>query len=495
MLENVDLNLAVDKDEYENLFNIYAEKMGSLQRQIRDAGIPVIILFEGWRGALRGTMINRLLTTMDPRGFRVYSATKLNEEQKNKPFLAPFWEELPPKGAFSIYHRSWYFPKLEEEVGANKEKNVGSLENSYDDINAYERQLTDDGYLIIKIFTHLSPKKQKKNLKKLNKIYGKEWQKLNPDASESQDYEDYYGVYEEMFAATDKPNSPWHLVSAEDLRYAQLEIFRVLFAELEAGLQRQASGGETKKEVFDLEVPNILEGFDLSQDIDKKTYSDQLKKYQKRLRVLQFELYKHKIASIIVFEGWDASGKGGVIQRLTEAFDPLGYQVIPVGAPNAAESQYHYLWRFWRHLPEAGELTIFDRSWYGRVLVERVEGFAKKDEWQRAYQEINETEAQWVEHGIIMAKFWLQIDKDEQYARFTARENDENKIWKITEEDWRNRDKWDEYEQAVNEMLFRTDTKYAPWTVVEANSKYYARLKVLQTIISLFEKALKDKED
>ena len=201
-------------------------------------------------------------------------------------------------------------------------------------------------------------------------------------------------------------------------------------------------------------------------------------------------MFKAQIPTVICFEGWDAAGKGGAIRRLTAALDPLGFSVHPVSAPNVVERQFHYLWRFWVHLPEPGNIAIFDRTWYGRVMVERIEGFAKDYEWQRAYDEIKDMEQQWAEHGFAIAKFWLQIDKDEQLRRFTDRQNDPMKQWKITDEDWRNRDKWEAYEEAVNEMLVRTDTSYAPWTVVEGNNKYYARLKVLKTVVELFEKKL-----
>lgn len=493
MLNNVDLSLTVDKDDYEEQFEIYADKLGSLQRKLRDMEIPVIILFEGWHGSLRGTLVNRLLSVLDPRGFKVHSAFKNDCSYKERPYLAPFWSEIPAKGAFSIYNGSWYYRKIENEVkdvsGKNKEKHK---DISYEDINIFERQLTDAGYLIVKIFLHISQQKQKKNWEKSEKVYGKEWHKFTSDEDELRDYDDYYSVYEKMFEATGKKNAPWHVLPAEDLRFAELKIFEILFAEIDDYLNKNGQLQEKYSSYSKADVPDILSSVDLSVKVDKESYKDELKKYQKRLRTLQFDLYKHKIPAVVVFEGWDASGKGGVIQRMTSFLDPFAYQVIPVGVPNIVEKQYHYLWRFWQHLPKNGEITIFDRSWYGRVLVERVEGFAADNEWQRAYHEINETERVWASHGILLAKFWLQIDKEVQYQRFKERETNPDKEWKITQEDWRNREKWDKYEIAVNEMLYRTSTDYAPWTIIEANSKYHARLKVLATVIDLFEKALKN---
>ena len=238
----------------------------------------------------------------------------------------------------------------------------------------------------------------------------------------------------------------------------------------------------------------LLSEVPLDKEIETDEYRKELKELQNRLGELHNRLYRKKVPVIIAYEGWDAAGKGGNIKRIAGALDPRGYEVHPIASPEPHEKARHYLWRFWTRLPKTGHIAIFDRTWYGRVMVERIEGFAKPQEWQRAYDEIKDMEAQWSEHGIAIAKFWLQIDKDEQLRRFNDRQNDPNKQWKITDEDWRNRDKWDAYEAAVNEMLVRTDTSYAPWTVVEGNNKYYARLKVLKTVIDLFERKLAEKQ-
>ena len=266
-----------------------------------------------------------------------------------------------------------------------------------------------------------------------------------------------------------------------------MEIFTTIVEAIEYALENEAKVQEQERPAT---AYDVLSKVDLDKTISKEEYKEKLDKYQERLTALQIEMFRAKIPAVIGFEGWDAAGKGGAIRRLTAALDPLGYSVNPVAAPNAVENQYHYLWRFWTHLPNPGTVAIFDRTWYGRVMVERLEGFARPHEWQRAYDEIKDMEAQWAEHGIAIAKFWLQIDKDEQYKRFKEREENPFKNWKITDEDWRNREKWDAYEEAVNEMLVRTDTSYAPWTIVEGNNKYYARLKVLKTVIDLFEKKL-----
>jgi AMP-polyphosphate phosphotransferase len=491
VLEKIDLKIKMSKKDYEKSFDDLAIKVGALQRSIRDAEIPVVIVFEGFRGALRGELINKLLSVMDPRGFRVYSTSKTTDAQRTKPFFTAFWQQLPTKGAISLYHRGWYFLKNEHDVGDPDEASVW-YDVDYEQINTFERELTEEKYCIVKIFAHLSEKKQEKNLKKIAKIYGNSWENLAPGGVEGIDYKAYHKVYEKMLAITDTVYAPWHVVPLEDMRVGVISVFNVIIDSFERALRRnkQAITGSLSIRK-DSSVPDILSTFDLTKTVSKSDYEVKLKEHQKKLKILQYELYKKKISAIVGFEGWDAGGKGGVIKRFTSALDPLGYAVNPIGAPNDWEESFHYLWRFWQHIPNVGEAAIFDRTWYGRVLVERVEHFATVDEWSRAYTEINDMEAQWDRQGIIVQKFWLQIDKDEQYKRFEAREKDPGKTWKITPDDWRNRDKWSAYVDAVDEMLYRTDTKAAPWTVVEANCKYYARLKVLETMIARYEKVLK----
>jgi polyphosphate kinase 2 (PPK2 family) len=221
-----------------------------------------------------------------------------------------------------------------------------------------------------------------------------------------------------------------------------------------------------------------------------KEYEEKLKTYQKRMWDLEHEIYRKRLPVGIVFEGWDAAGKGGAIKRLAQGLDPRGYVVVPFAAPNDVEKRHHYLWRFWINLPKGGHITVFDRSWYGRVLVERVEGFCTTHEWNRAYREINETEEQWTNFGMVLVKFWLHISPEEQLKRFKEREKIPDKQWKITDEDWRNRDKWALYKEAVDDMLVKTASPGAPWTVVEATSKYFARIKVLKTVTEAIERAL-----
>jgi polyphosphate kinase 2 (PPK2 family) len=234
----------------------------------------------------------------------------------------------------------------------------------------------------------------------------------------------------------------------------------------------------------------MLENVDLTLRLDREDYQKQVKTLQNRLHLLAFQVYLQKRPVVVAFEGWDAAGKGGAIKRLTERIDPRGYVVHPIAAPAGEDKERHYLYRFWRRLPEAGQVALFDRSWYGRVLVERVEHFAKDADWLRAYSEINEFERQLVDFGTLVFKFWLHISPEEQLKRFEQREHTPYKSWKLTTEDWRNRAKWDEYSSAVDDMVLKTSTPRAPWTIVEATDKYYARIKVLRTVVDKLSKEL-----
>jgi len=232
-----------------------------------------------------------------------------------------------------------------------------------------------------------------------------------------------------------------------------------------------------------MRIGNRLAGVDLSQSLDKETYAQQLKRYQVAIQLLAYRAYETKRPAILVYEGWDAAGKGGNIKRVTEKLDPRGYTVHPIAAPRGEDAARHYLWRFWQRLPEAGHLAVFDRSWYGRVLVERVEGFCSEADWRRAYGEINDFERQLVDFGALVFKFWIHISSEEQLTRFRLREQDAFKRWKLTDEDWRNREKWDQYAEAVEDMLHLTDTDCAPWDVVPGNDKRFARILTLKILV------------
>ncbi|HNY38513.1 MAG TPA: hypothetical protein PKI73_11040, partial [Petrotogaceae bacterium] len=298
--------------------------------------------------------------------------------------------------------------------------------------------------------------------------------------------------FERIMEKTDTQNR-WNVISSQDRKTAALQIVRTVASEFEQAVSgREASARMKENIVINSETVNsaILDSTDHTLSIPEKEYKKELKDLQMELREIQNRMYLKRIPLVIVFEGWDAAGKGGNIKRITQELDPRGYEVIPVAAPKDAEREHYYLWRFWIKVPKAGHIAIFDRSWYGRVLVERVEGFCSVQEYKRAYKEINDFESQLVNYGATVVKFWLDISKEEQLKRFNDRQNDPGRSWKITDEDWRNREKWDLYKPAVEEMLLRTSTSYAPWTVVESDDKYYARLKTLRTVVQSMKKKI-----
>ena len=495
MLEKIDLSKKVDKKTYRRVMDEAEEKLGLLQRECKDAGIPVILVFEGMGAAGKGVQINRLIQALDPRGFDVYACDRPTEDEQMRPFLWRYWTKTPAKGRIAVFDRSWYRSvQVDRFDGLTREDKLG---DAYQDILSFEKQLCDDGTVIMKFFLYIDKDEQKKRFKKLEGSKETSWRVTEEDWNRNKDFDRYLKMNEEMLEKTDTDYAPWVIIEAVDKDYAALKIVSTVMDRLEYELEhrrpedgKQAQRQESKtRERF---KNGVLSGIDLSKSLTEEEYKTRLKKLQKRLAELHSELYRLRIPVVIGFEGWDAGGKGGAIKRLTSNLDPRGYRVNPTAAPNDIEKVHHYLWRFWNSVPKAGHIAIFDRTWYGRVMVERIEGFCSEAEWRRAYQEINEMESHMANAGAVVLKFWLHIDKNEQERRFGERQANPAKQWKITDEDWRNREKWDQYEEAVNEMLIRTSTTYAPWIVVEGNDKRYARVKVLQTVVDALEKKVKE---
>lgn len=495
MLEKIDLSKKVDKKTYRRVMDEAEEKLGLLQRECKDAGIPVILVFEGMGAAGKGVQINRLIQALDPRGFDVYACDRPTEDEQMRPFLWRYWTKTPAKGRIAVFDRSWYRSvQVDRFDGLTREDKLG---DAYQDILSFEKQLCDDCTVIMKFFLYIDKDEQKKRFKKLEGSKETSWRVTEEDWNRNKDFDRYLKMNEEMLEKTDTDYAPWVIIEAVDKDYAALKIVSTVMDRLEYELEhrrpedgKQAQRQESKtRERF---KNGVLSGIDLSKSLTEEEYKTRLKKLQKRLAELHSELYRLRIPVVIGFEGWDAGGKGGAIKRLTSNLDPRGYRVNPTAAPNDIEKVHHYLWRFWNSVPKAGHIAIFDRTWYGRVMVERIEGFCSEAEWRRAYQEINEMESHMANAGAVVLKFWLHIDKDEQERRFKERQANPAKQWKITDEDWRNREKWDQYEEAVNEMLIRTSTTYAPWIVVEGNDKRYARVKVLQTVVDALEKKVKE---
>lgn len=489
MLGQVDLDQKVSKKQYKQEMETLSTELNACVQKVKQLKIPVVIAFEGWSAAGKGELINQVLYPLDPRDFNVYTMKKVNEDTIMRPYLWPYWTRVPLKGRIVIFDKSWHRIKHEKKVPLTHEEK----ENFHSDVMAFERNLADDGTVILKYFLHVSKDVQHKRLRKLLDSPSTKWRVAAPDLEQNKYYEKNLKIFESMIQNTNTGYAPWHVIEANDRRFATLKVYRVLIDALNAAIERKENE-EKLQPVKDQpeSIVRILQSVDVNKSLEKDEYKQRLEKLQKKMRDLGFQLYSRRKAVVVLYEGWDAAGKGGNIKRLTQRLDPRSYVVEPIAAPTTEELNHNYLWRFWTRMPKDGHISIFDRSWYGRVMVERLEGFCTKEEYRRAYAEMNNFEKMMTNHGTIVLKFWLQIDKDEQLKRFTDRENNPLKKYKITDEDWRNREKWDAYEDAVDEMLFRTSTEYAPWHIIESNCKLYARIKALEIATETIEKALKE---
>lgn len=480
-----------DKDAYKAQADALKTKMRALEQEIKGKKLPVIIVFEGWGASGKGYVISKTINCLDPRSYKVYSTVKPTESEKRYPMMYRFWNTIPEKGKLTILDRSWYqeiVPAVLED-GITEEEAVERMKT----VNVFERQLTDDGYLIIKIFLQIDRAEQKRRFKKLLNSKSTNWRVTDLDLKRNRNYDRYFAQYDKMLEYTNTENAPWVIINADNKYRTVCEVFKTVITAVDDKLMnRTLSIGEDPKrripkEIFTMATKAPLSLVKLDKTLDEDIYSQELKKQQKRLSKLHQRLYALKLPVIICFEGWDAAGKGGTIRRIASALDPRGFEAVPIAAPEPHELNRHYLWRFWQHIPKSGHVVIFDRTWYGRVMVERIEGFTEEKRWRAAYQEIKEFESNLYESGILVLKFWMHIDKEEQLRRFNDRTNTPEKRWKITDEDWRNREKWDQYEVAVNEMLQKTSTDFAPWHIIENNDKKYGRIRTLNIINDTLE--------
>ncbi|HIV28098.1 MAG TPA: polyphosphate:AMP phosphotransferase [Candidatus Ornithocaccomicrobium faecavium] len=460
------------------------------QQQIKQAKLPVVVLIEGWGAAGKGSLISDIILNIDPRSFNVFSINPPTEEESRHPFLWRYFQKIPEAGQFVFFDSGWYGETVQNRMddalsGKEYRRRIQSINN-------FERQLSDNGYLVVKFFLHIPKKIQDERFEKLLSSKNTEWRVSKADKRENKHYEEYASAWDELMDKTDTAAAPWHIIDGSE-RAKWLEVYRVLTKAIDAALAGERPACAPAEEKFPLlSMPLLCDVF-LQQEVEEDDYRSRLKEAQSRLGDLHNRIYRQKIPVILVYEGWDAAGKGGNIKRVAAALDPRGYEVVPIASPDKHELSRHYLWRFWNHIPKTGHIAIFDRSWYGRVMVERIESLCG-DAWKRAYREMNEFEKELSDWGAVILKFWLHIDKDTQLERFSDRQNTPEKRWKITDEDWRNREKWDRYEVAVNEMLQKTSTAYAPWHIIESTDKKYARLKVLGIVIDALEAALKEKE-
>ena len=461
-----------------------------LQLKIKEAKLPVLVLLEGWSAASKGSVIGRLIKNIDPRFFRVAAMARPTEEDLRRAFLYRFMKDIPGAGSFAFYDGGWIEQTTTEFLrGQLYEQDYAARLES---IQRFERQLTDNGYLVMKFFLHIDREEQQRRLDTLRADKDTAWRATDFDLWQNTHYKKCRKVFDHALAMTNTPAAPWYILDASDPKWTELQALETLVQGIHVALQNQAKSVPLLPNTFPLVTMPLLSQVTLEgKTLEEEDYRRQLKALQKQLGELHNRLYRRRVPVVIAYEGWDAAGKGGNIKRLTEALDPRGYEVHPIASPEPYAKARHYLWRFWTRLPKDGHIAIFDRTWYGRVMVERLEGFCSENDWQRAYNEINEFERELTDWGAVVIKFWVQIDKQTQLLRFNERQNDPAKQWKITEEDWRNREKWDAYETAVNEMLQKTSTTNAPWHILESVDKKYARIKALQITADALEKALR----
>ena len=479
MFESAELDHKVSKGAYRREEPRLRARLLDAQYDLKENGrFPVLILIAGVEGAGKGETVNLLNEWMDSRHVLTHGFADASDEERERPRLWRFWKALPPKGKVGVFFGAWHTEPIVQRVYGKI--SAAQYGEQVDEIVRLEKMLCDEGVLLLKYWCHVTRKVQKKRLKAQGE-----------DADFP--YRKFLKVSENFVRRTSTAEAPWIIVPGGDQRYLALTFGRHLLAAM-----RERLDDKPVKRLPDRAPPlvrpadklNVIRALELDQALDKKTYKHEYEALQARLGALSRHPRFRKHSVVAVFEGNDAAGKGGAIRRVVSAIDARYCRTVPVAAPTEEERAQPYLWRFWRHLPRRGRLLLFDRSWYGRVLVERVEGFAPEHDWLRAYGEINEFERSMARHGVVLVKFWLAISKEEQYRRFKRRETISFKRFKITEEDWRNRKKWDAYEQAVCDMVDRTSTASAPWTLVEANNKYYARLKVLRTLCEAIEKTI-----
>ncbi|MEI7729629.1 MAG: polyphosphate:AMP phosphotransferase [Verrucomicrobiota bacterium] len=492
MFKSVELGLKVFQEEYQKALPKLRADLLAAQLALKTTPVSVIVLVAGVEGAGKAQVVNTLTEWLDPRGVETNAFWPKSDEERARPRYWRFWRTLPGRGKIGIFFGSWYTDPIVLRVSGKTEE--GDYERELQQIAAFEKMLAADGALIVKLWYHLSKKDQKKRLKKLENDPLTRWRVTKQDWKFHKMYDDFAVVSERAIQLTDTGEAPWHVIDASDRHYRELETGRVLLEAIQQRLDKLASAPARSRTAPPvpkrLDTATVLDRLPMDRVLSDKEYKNKLEKYQGQLNQLTWAAQNKDVATVVVFEGSDAAGKGGAIRRVTSAIDAKLYRVVPIAAPTDEERAHHYLWRFWRHLPHAGRIAIFDRSWYGRVLVERVEGFATSEEWMRAFNEINDFEAQMVEHGMVVVKFWVHISPEEQLKRFKERQQIAYKQHKITDEDWRNREKTNAYKLAANDMVTRTSTESAPWTLVPGNNKQYARIEILKTLCKRLEEAV-----
>ncbi|MFT4614291.1 MAG: polyphosphate:AMP phosphotransferase [Bacteroidia bacterium] len=493
MFESLPQGPTIKNGEYEERAETLRHELLQAQFALDDSQCPTLLVIGGVDGAGKGALVHRLTEWMDARGIETSTYWMHSDEEVSRPYFWRFWRKLPKRGSIGIFLGSWYHGPTQLAIDGMLDD--CDLAKQGEQLRFFEDMLTDDGALIIKLWLHIDRKTQKLQL---TERAGKQ---QNPRVTDRPyeirgGFDEHLTVASSLLGATSSKRNPWHLIDATTRNHRELAAGDLILTAMQARLAALPDKDTSvAKKPSTAKKHKRLASVDLEQRIKRSDYKKQLKHWQAKLQDLAWQAYSDERPVVALFEGWDAAGKGSAIRRVTSAIDPRLFQLVQIAAPSDEELAHHYLWRFWRKLERDGRCTFFDRSWYGRVLVERVEGFATTNEWMRAYDEINDFEQQLVSHGCIVLKFWLHISKDEQLARFEARQEEPRKQHKITDDDWRNRKKWPAYEAAVEDMLQQTDTSIAPWTVIAGNNKRYARVEILKTFCDTLSAALENTAD
>ena len=492
MLESAEIGHKISKPVFAREEPKLRDALLNAQYELSRCGRgPVLLIMSGVESGGRGETANKLTEWMDPRFIRVIAFGERTQEELARPPMWRYWRTLPPRGKVGIFMNAWYDELLTGHVqGEISEQQLALYMPS---INRVEQMLNDEGTALLKFWIHLSKQDQKARLSALERDPRTKWQVTKDDWRASRLYSKSHQLWEHVLRETSTGVAPWYVVEGADERYRNLTVGKILLSALNSAI---AAKDPTPKRAATPPAPSVIDNIklirdlDLTQKLSVKAYTNDLGKYQGKLAKLSRDKRFADHSLVLAFEGVDAAGKGGAIRRVTGALDARQYVTVPTAAPTEEERAHPYLWRFWRSVPPRGGIAIFDRSWYGRVLVERVEALCAPNVWMRAYEEINDFEERLVLNDTIVVKFWLQISKAEQLGRFKARQKTSFKQFKITPEDWRNRKKWNAYEAAVCDMVDRTSTEIAPWTLVEAEDKRYSRIKILRTIVDRLEYAL-----
>ncbi|SFD04832.1 polyphosphate:AMP phosphotransferase [Thiohalospira halophila DSM 15071] len=506
MFEAVELGRELDKADFKAAEPALRTRLLQAQWALQREGVPLVIILAGAEAAGRAKVADRLDKWLDTRGMTTAAFWDETDEERQRPAHWRFWRRLPGRGEIALFFDGWYRRPL--QGGTLGELEGADLERALHRNADLERTLAAEGTLVVKFWLHLTAEQQSRRLAKRRKKEQKASQAARRarrhaatalEAEPEAHYAALRETAEQTIRATDTGESPWYLIEAGDGRHRDLTLGQTLAAAMESTIEARAEQGAAGPAPVPHpapepagKAPSLLDSVDLGERLAEADYREQLKARQRELHELAWAAWDAGRSLVAVFEGWDAAGKGSAIRRVIAAMDARLHRVISVAAPTDEEAAHHHLWRFWRQIPRDGYATLYDRSWYGRVLVERVEGFAAEADWRRAYAEINRFEEQLVEHGTVVAKFWLHISDEEQLRRFREREETPWKQHKITDEDWRNRERRDDYRRAVEEMVARTSTREAPWTLIPAEDKKVARIRVLDTLIQALKQALAD---